>query len=273
MSRFWDVEYSGESTNRPCPCICFCSFGLSFPKGICFRLCSCHSAHPLSLTNHLKRIPIRIQNIRSIVPRVVLQPSPRRNMIRSPSRHSCLIKRIHQSIALRLNSPMNRPRIRRPLLQPKTSPLPIPKPPKIRMPILPLIRQKERNPQRLQSRLIKSQRTLNIKNTQNNVIQHPNLPLKTQNQTAHSIFPDERANKRDWGQLKWVPILQAISPLEGWDQQMRVGITTTGAHVPTLGRGIFVRKHEPPSHLYCWLSFPKGICFCLCRCFSLTTKH
>src|SRR6266851_5574668 len=81
---------------------------------------------------------------------------------------------------------MNGRWIRLPLLYPEERPFAITKSPQIRMNVFALVRHEEFDIKRLQGRLIKGQRTFDIADSQNNVVEHRSPPQITSVSTAFS---------------------------------------------------------------------------------------
>src|SRR5712692_9179697 len=82
--------------------------------------------------------------------------------------------------------PVNGRWIRLPLLDPEERPLAIAKSPQIRMIAFALVGQEELDIKRLQGRLIERQRTFDIADTQNHVVEHCSLLQITRASTAFS---------------------------------------------------------------------------------------
>src|ERR1700730_2773538 len=119
-----------------------------------------------------ERIPVRVEYIGGVVSRIVFQSCTGRNVVPGTRGHCRLVEFIHLSLIFGLEAPMNGRCIRLPLLYPEERPFAITKSPQIRMTVFALVRHEEFDIKRLQSRLIEDQRTFDIADSQNNVVEH-----------------------------------------------------------------------------------------------------
>src|SRR5258708_3871748 len=119
-----------------------------------------------------ERIPIRVKYIGGVVSRIVFHSYPRRNIVPGTSGYCRPVELIDLTIVFGHEPPVNGRWIRLPLLDPEERPFAIAKSPQIRMITFALVGQEERDIKRLQGRLIERQRTFDIADSQNHVVEH-----------------------------------------------------------------------------------------------------
>src|SRR5690349_21796031 len=124
----------------------------------------------------LERIPLGVEYIGGIVSRIVFHPCAGRNVVPSTSRHCGLVEFIDLLFIFGHETPVNGCRIRLPLLYPEERLLAVTKSPQVRMTVLALVRHEEFDMKRLQGRLIEGQRTFDIADGQNDVVEHRSPP-------------------------------------------------------------------------------------------------
>src|SRR5258705_13954827 len=120
----------------------------------------------------LERIAVRVEYIGGIVSRIVFQSCAGRNIVSGASGDCGLVEFIDLILIFGHKAPVNGRWIRFPLLYPEERPFAITKSPQIRMTVFALIRHEEFDIERLQGRLIKGQRTFDIADSQNDVVEH-----------------------------------------------------------------------------------------------------
>src|SRR5580700_997806 len=125
----------------------------------------------------LERIPVGVEYIGGIVSRIVFQSCAGRNVVPGTSGHCGLVEFIDLVFIFGHETPVNGCRFRLPLLYPEERLLAVTKSPQIGMTIFALVRHEEFDIKRLQGRLIEGQRTFDIADSQNNVVEH-RLPSK-----------------------------------------------------------------------------------------------
>src|SRR6266851_4515641 len=136
----------------------------------------------------LERIPVRVEYIGGVVSRIVFQSCTGRNVVPGTRGHCGLVEFIDLFLIFGLEAPMNGGWIRLPLLYPEERPFAITKSPQIRMNVFALVRHEEFDIKRLQGRLIEGQRTFDIADSQNHVVEHCSLFHITRASTALSPF-------------------------------------------------------------------------------------
>src|SRR5882724_6539551 len=109
---------------------------------------------------------------RYVVSRIVFRSCAGRNVVPGASGHSGFVEFIDLVLIFCHEPPMNSRWIGLPLLYPEERPFAITKSPQIRMTVFALIRHEEFDIKRLQGRLIEGQRTFDIADSQNDVVEH-----------------------------------------------------------------------------------------------------
>src|SRR6202022_1269809 len=125
----------------------------------------------LAFVDDFERIPVRAKYIGGVVSRIVFHSCPRSNIVPGTSGYCCPVEFIDLSIVFGHEPPVNGRWIRPPLLDPEECPLAITKSPQIRMIAFALVGQEELDIKRLQGRLIERQRTVDIADSQNHVVE------------------------------------------------------------------------------------------------------
>src|SRR5713226_10950 len=125
----------------------------------------------------LERIPVGVEYIGGIVSRIVFQSCAGRNVVPGTSGHCGLVEFIDLVFIFGHETPVNGCWIRLPLLYPEERLLAVTKSPQIGMTVFALVRHEEFDMKRLQGRLIEGQRTFDIADSENNVVEH-RLPSK-----------------------------------------------------------------------------------------------
>src|SRR5260370_181355 len=148
----------------------------------------------------LERIPVGLEDIGGIVSRIGFQSCGGRNVVPGASGHCGLVEFIDLVFIFGHETPVDGCRIRLPLLYPEERPLAVTKSPQIGMTVFALVRHEEFDIKRLQGRLIESQRTFDIVDSQNNVVEHRPPPL------SHERFIAPRAGSA------LAPRMKAFSP-------------------------------------------------------------
>src|ERR1700676_2285797 len=120
----------------------------------------------------LERIPVGVEYIGGIVARIVFQSCAGRNVVPATRGHSGLVEFIDLLLILGDEPPMNSRWIGRPLLDPEERLFAVTKSPQIRMTVFALVRHEEFDMKRLQDRIIEGQRTFDIADSQNDVVEH-----------------------------------------------------------------------------------------------------
>src|ERR1017187_7551704 len=134
----------------------------------------------------LEGIPVRVKYIGGVLSQIVFHSCPRRNIVPGTSGYCSLVEFIDLTIVFGHETPVNGRWIRLPLLDPETRPLAITKYPQIRMIAFALVGQEELDIKRLQGRLIERQRTFDIADSQNHVVEHRSLLQITRASKAFS---------------------------------------------------------------------------------------
>src|SRR5437588_5780741 len=124
----------------------------------------------------LERIPVGVEYIGGIVSRIVFQSCAGRDVVSGTSGHCGPVEFIDLVLILGHETPVNGRRIRLPLLYPEARLLAVAKSPQIGVTVFALVRHEELDIKRLQGRLIEGQRTLDIADRQNNVVEHRSPP-------------------------------------------------------------------------------------------------
>jgi len=99
--------------------------------------------------NDLEGIAVWVEDIGSVITRIIFQSSTGRNIVSGASGHCGFVEGIDLILAIRHESPMNRRWIGRPLLDPEERPLAIAKSPLIRVTVFALVGQEQSNIKRL----------------------------------------------------------------------------------------------------------------------------
>src|SRR5580658_8906597 len=133
----------------------------------------------------LKRISVRVAHIGCIVSRIVFQSCAGRNVVAGASGHCSLVEFIDLIPVFRREAPVDRCWIRLPLFYPEEGLLAVTKSPQIGMTVFALIRHEAFDIKRLQGRLIERQRTFDIADSENNVVDH-RFPKNTSASMASS---------------------------------------------------------------------------------------
>src|SRR6266566_9510920 len=120
----------------------------------------------------LERIPVGVEYIGGIVSRIVFQSRAGRNVVPGTSGHCGLVECIDLVFIFGHETPVNGCWIRLPLLYPEERLLAVTKSPQIGMTVFALVRHEEFDIKRLQGCLIEGQRTFDIADSQNNVVEH-----------------------------------------------------------------------------------------------------
>src|SRR5258708_30584366 len=115
---------------------------------------------------------VRVEYISGVVSRVVFQSCAGRNVVLGGSGHCGFVEFIDALLTFCDEPPMNRRWIGLPLLDPEERPFAITKSPQIRMTVFALVRHEELDMKRLQGRIIEGQRTFDIADSQNDVVEH-----------------------------------------------------------------------------------------------------
>src|SRR5258708_34653485 len=123
---------------------------------------------------------VRVEYISGVVSRVVFQSCAGRNVVLGASGHCGFVEFIDALLIFCDEPPMNSRWIGLPLLDPEERLLAVTKSPQIGMTVSALVRHEELDMKRLQGRLVEGQRTFDIADGQNNVVEHrsPLLPLR-----------------------------------------------------------------------------------------------
>jgi hypothetical protein len=130
-----------------------------------------HHGFTLALMDDLERIPVGVEDIGGIVSRIVFQPCAGRNVVPGTSGHCGLVEFIDLLFIFGHETPVNGCWIRLPLLYPEERLLAVTKSPQIGMTVFALVRQEELDIKRPQGRLIEGQRTFDIADSQNDVVE------------------------------------------------------------------------------------------------------
>src|ERR1700733_11204885 len=136
----------------------------------------------------LERISVRVEYISGIVSRIVFQSGAGRNIISGAGRDGGLVEFIDFTLIIGHKAPMNGDWIGFPLLKPEERPFAIAKSPQIGMTVFALVRHEEFDVKWLQRRLIEGQRTFDIVDSQDNVVEHSSPSQITSASTASSPF-------------------------------------------------------------------------------------
>src|SRR5258705_1927122 len=120
----------------------------------------------------LERIPVGIEYVGSVVSRIVFQSYAGRNVVSGTSGHGGLVEFIDLLVVFGHKTPVNGCWIRLPLFEPEECLLAVTQSPQIRMTVFSLVRHEESDLKRLQGRLIESQRTCDVADCQNHVVEH-----------------------------------------------------------------------------------------------------
>src|ERR1700681_4358422 len=123
----------------------------------------------------LERISVWVEYISGVVSRIVFQSCAGRNVVPGASGHCGFVEFIDLIFIFCHEPPMNSRWIGLSLLYPEERPFAITKSPQIRMTVFALIRHEEFDIKRLQGRLIEGQRTFDIADSQNHVVEHCSL--------------------------------------------------------------------------------------------------
>src|SRR6266699_478719 len=134
----------------------------------------------------LERIPVGVEYIGGIVSRIVFQSRAGRNVVPGTSGHCGLVECIDLVFIFGHETPVNGCWIRLPLLYPEERLLAVTKSPQIGMTVFALVRHEEFDIKRLQGCLIEGQRTFDIADGQNNVVEHSSPSQITSASTAFS---------------------------------------------------------------------------------------
>src|SRR3984893_8329179 len=134
----------------------------------------------------LERIPVPVKDIGGVVSRIVFQSCGGCNIVSGASGHCRLVEFIDLILIFGHKAPVNGCWIRLPLLDPEERPLAITKSPQIGMTVFALVRHEEFDVKWLQRRLIEGQRTFDIADSQNNVVEHSSPSQITSASTAFS---------------------------------------------------------------------------------------
>src|SRR5256885_8626318 len=145
-----------------------------------------HHGFTLALMDDLERIPVGVEYIGGIVSRIVFQSCAGRNVVPGTTRHCGLVEFIDLVFIFGHETPVNGCWIRLPLLYPEERLLAVTKSPQIGMTVFALVRHEEFDMKRLQGCLIEGQRTFDIADSQNNVVEHRSPPQITSASTAFS---------------------------------------------------------------------------------------
>jgi hypothetical protein len=120
----------------------------------------------------LERIPVGVAHVGGIVSRIVFQSCAGRNVVPGTSGHCGLVEFIDLIFIFGHEAPVNGFWIRLPLLYPEERLLAVTKSPQILMTVFALIWHEEFDIKRLQGCLIERQRTFDIADGQNDVVEH-----------------------------------------------------------------------------------------------------
>src|SRR5580704_2033210 len=126
----------------------------------------------LALMDDFERISVGVVYIGGIVSRIVFQSCAGRNVVPGTSGHCGLVEFIDLISIFGREAPVNGCWIRLPLLYPEERLLAVTKSPQIGVTVFALVRHEEFDIKRLQGRLIERQRTFDIADGQNNMIEH-----------------------------------------------------------------------------------------------------
>src|SRR5690349_11702936 len=124
----------------------------------------------------LERISVGVEYIGGIVSRIVFQSCTGRNVVPGTSGHCGLVEFIDLIFTFGHETPVNDCWIRLPLLYPEECLLAVTKSPQIGMTVFALVRHEEFDMKRLQGRLVEGQRTFDVADGQNDVVEHRFLP-------------------------------------------------------------------------------------------------
>src|SRR5579862_3026585 len=122
--------------------------------------------------NDLERISVGVAYVGGIVSRIIFQSRAGRNIVPGAGGHCSLVEFIDLSCVFGRETPVNGCWIGFPLLDPEERLLAVTKSPEIGMTVFALVGHEEFDMKRLQGRLIERQRTFDIADSQNNVIEH-----------------------------------------------------------------------------------------------------
>src|SRR6266542_1675475 len=137
------------------------------------------TALTLALMDDLERITVGVEYIGGIVSRIVFQSCAGRNVVPGTSGHWSLVEFSDLVFIFGHETPVNGCWIRLPLLYPEKRLFAVTKSPQIGMTVFALVRHEEFDIERLQCRLIKGQRTFDIADSQNDVVEHRSPPQIT----------------------------------------------------------------------------------------------
>src|SRR4029077_18325249 len=130
------------------------------------------TALTLALMYDLERIPVGVEYIGGVVSRIVLQSCAGRNVVSGNSGHGGLVEFIDLPVVFGHKTPVNGCWIRLPLFEPEECLLAVTESPQIGMTVFSLVRHEESDQKRLQGGLIESQRTFDVADCQNHVVEH-----------------------------------------------------------------------------------------------------
>ena len=128
-----------------------------------------------ALVDRLETIAIRIENVRRIIARIIIHPRHRWAIVGRACCHGCLIERVHLCLALGDKAHMRRPGVRFSPPQPKENTIVPSEALEIGMSfraILPVVVNGMDDAQRLESRLIKGNRPIKIRDGDEDVVEH-----------------------------------------------------------------------------------------------------
>src|SRR5258707_3501461 len=149
----------------------------------------------------LERIPVGVEYIGGIVSRIVFQSRAGRDVVPGTSGHCGLVEFIDLLFIFGHEAPVNGFWIRLPLLYPEERLLAVTKSPQIGMTVLALVRHEEFDLKRLQGRLIEGQRTFDIADGQNHVVEHRSPPqITSASSAAKAAYLDFTTNSPSRGQ-------------------------------------------------------------------------
>src|SRR5579863_5707270 len=137
----------------------------------------------------LERISVGIANIGGIVSRIVFQTSAGRNVVLGAGGHCGLVEFIDLILVFGHEAPVNGCWIRLSLFYPEERLLAVTKSPQIGVTVFAFVRHEEFDIKRLQGRLIERQRTFDIADGQNNMVEH-RFPssCSVDSATPHSVL-------------------------------------------------------------------------------------
>src|SRR5258708_32955623 len=163
----------------------------------------------------LERISVGVAYIGGIVSRIVFQSCAGRNVVHGTSGHCGLIEFIDLIFVFGREAPVNGCWIRIPLLYPEERLLAVTKSPQIGMTVFALVRHEEFDIKRLQGRLIESQRTFDIVDSQNNVVEHRPPPLSHERFIAPRAWSALAARMKSFSErppIEWVQRVNFTRP-------------------------------------------------------------